>query len=46
VGTRSFLEVKWPGRDVDYPPLSSAEIKERVELNLCSSSGLLWRVLG
>ena len=25
----SFLEVKRPGRDVDYPPPSSAEVKKK-----------------
>jgi len=30
----SFPEVKRPGRGVDHPPTSSAEIKERVELYL------------
>jgi len=29
-----------------YPPPSSAEVKERVELYLYSPSGLLWYVLG
>ena len=33
MGTGSFPEVKRPGRD-DYPPPSSAEVKERVELYL------------
>jgi len=37
--TGSFLGVKRPGRDVDYPPRSSAEVKERVELYLYSSYG-------
>jgi len=23
-----FLEVKWPGREADHSPLSSAEVKE------------------
>ena len=32
-------EVKWPGRGVDHPPPSSAEVKERVELYQYSSSG-------
>ena len=40
-GTGSFPEVKWPGRGVDYPPPSSAEVKERVELYLYSTSGLV-----
>ena len=26
--------VKWPGRDVDIPPLSRAKVKERVDLYL------------
>ena len=32
VGTGSFPEVKWSDRDVNNPPPSSAEVKERVEL--------------
>ena len=32
MGTRSFLGVKRPGRDVHHPPPSSAEVKEREEL--------------
>jgi hypothetical protein len=35
----SFQAVKWPGRGVDHPPPSSAEIKERVELYLYYPSG-------
>jgi len=31
-GTGSFLGVKRPGRGVDHPPPSSADVKERVEL--------------
>jgi hypothetical protein len=34
VGTGSFPGVKRPGRGVDHPPSSSAEVKERVELYL------------
>jgi len=34
-----FPRVKRPGRGVDYPPPSGAEIEERVELYLCSLSG-------
>jgi hypothetical protein len=34
----SFPGVKRPGRGVDHPPLSSAEVKERVELYLYSPS--------
>ena len=32
MGTGSFMGVKRPGRGVDHPPTSSAEVKERVEL--------------
>ena len=32
IGTGSFPEVKLPGRDVNYPHLSSSEFKESVEL--------------
>ena len=38
--------VKQPGRGVDQPPPSSAEVKERVELYLYSRSGPLWPVRG
>ena len=31
---------------VDHPPPSSAEVRERVELYLCSPSGPSWLVLG
>jgi len=31
---------------VDHQPLSSAEVKERVELHLYSTSGSLWPVIG
>jgi len=45
-GTGSFAGVKRPGHGFDHPPTpSSAEIKERVELNL-SPSGLSWLVIG
>jgi hypothetical protein len=27
MGTGSFLGVKWPGRDADHPPPSSAEVE-------------------
>ena len=46
MGTRSFLGVKRPGRGFDHPLLSSAEVKERVELCLYSPSGPSWPVLG
>jgi hypothetical protein len=36
MGTRSFLGIKRPGCDVDHPPPSRAEVKERVELYLCA----------
>ena len=38
--------VKRPGRGVNYPPPSSAEVKERVELYLCFRSGPSWPLLG
>ena len=46
MGTGSFLRVKQLGRGIDHPFPSSAEIKERVEINLCSPSGPSWPVLG
>jgi hypothetical protein len=46
MGTGSFPGVKRPGRGVDHPPPSSAEVKERVELYLYSPSGPSWPVLG
>ena len=42
----SFPGVKRPGRGVDHPPPSSAEVKERVELYLYSPSENSWPVLG
>jgi len=36
MGTGSSPGVKRPGRGVDHPPPSSAEVKERVELYICS----------
>jgi len=42
----SFLGVKKPESDVGHPPLSSAEVNEGVQLDLCSPSGLSWPVLG
>jgi hypothetical protein len=46
MGTGSFSEVKRPGRGVDYPHPSSAEVKERVWPYSYSPSGPLWLVLG
>ena len=34
MGTGSFPAVKQPGRSVDHPPPSSAEVKGRVQLYL------------
>jgi len=45
MGTGSFSGVKGPRRGVDHPPPSSAEVKERVELYLCSPFGPSWPVL-
>jgi len=42
----SFLEVKRPGLDLEYPFQSSAEVKEIVELYLYSVSVTLWTVTG
>ena len=44
--TGFFPGVKRPGRDVDHPTTSSAEVKERVEPHLYSPSGPSWPVLG
>jgi len=41
-----FPGVKWPGHGVDHPPLSSAEVKERVQLYLYSPFGTSWYVIG
>ena len=41
MGTGSFPGIKRPGRGVDHPPPSSAEVKERVELYLYS----LWALM-
>jgi hypothetical protein len=46
MGNVSFPEVKRPGRSIDQPPPSSAEVKERVELYLYYISGPSWFVLG
>jgi len=41
-----FPRVEGPGRGLDHPTLSNAEVKERVELNLYSHSGPSWPVKG
>jgi len=46
MGTGSFPGVKQLGRGIDHPPLSSAKVKERVELYLYSPYGPSWPVLG
>ena len=46
MGTGGFPGLKRPGRGVDHPPPSSAEVKERIELYLCSPSGPSWPVIG
>ena len=46
VGTGSLPGVRRPGRCVNHPPTSSAEVKERVELYLYSPSGPSWTVVG
>ena len=45
MGTVSFPGVKRPGRGVDHPP-HLAEVKERVDLFLYSTSGPSWPVIG
>jgi len=45
VGTGSLSQgVKWPVDGADHPTPSNANIKERVELYLCSPSGPPWSV--
>jgi len=46
MGTGAFLGVRRQGHGVDHPPPSSAEVKERVELYLYSTSGSSWPVRG
>jgi len=41
----TFPGVKWPGRSIDHPLPSSAEVKERVKLYLYSPSEISWPVL-
>jgi hypothetical protein len=36
------LGIKWPWREADHSPPPSAEVKECVELHLCSSNTPLW----
>ena len=45
-GYRVFPTVKRPGRCVDHPLPSSAEVGGRVELYICSPSGPSWPVIG
>jgi len=40
MGSGSFPGLKLPGRGVDHPPLSNAEVRERVELYLYPPVGL------
>jgi hypothetical protein len=40
-----FPGATWLGHGIDHPPLSNTEVKERVELYLCSPSGPLWPFL-
>jgi hypothetical protein len=44
--TFPFQRVKRPGRGVDFPPQSSAEVKEIVELYFYSISAPTWSALG
>jgi hypothetical protein len=46
MGTVSFPGLKRPGRGVDHPPASSAEVEGRVELHVYSLSGPSWPVIG
>ena len=46
MGTGSFQGVKRPGRGVEHPPPSSAEVEGRVELYNYSPSGSSWPVIG
>ena len=41
-----FPGVKRPGRGVDHPPPSRAEVKETMEVYLYSYSWSLWTVVG
>ena len=42
--TGPFPGIKQPGRGVNHSPLSNAEVKEMVELYLCSLSVPSWHV--
>jgi len=46
MGTKSFLGVKQLGRGIDHPPPTRAEVKEKVELYLYSTSGPSWPFVG
>ena len=46
MGTGSFPGVKRPGRGLDHPSTSSAEVKETVELYLYYPFRLSWPVIG
>ena len=46
MGTGSFSGIKRPGRGVDHPPPSRAEVRERVVLYLYSPSGASWPFRG
>jgi hypothetical protein len=46
MGTGLFPWVKRPRRSLNHPPPSSAEVKEKVELYLYSSSGTLCPIVG
>jgi hypothetical protein len=46
MGTGSFPEITRPGRGVNDPPTSSAEVKERIELYLYLPVGLRGLLLG
>jgi hypothetical protein len=46
IGTGTFPGVKRPGRGVDHPPPSIADVKERVELYLYLPCGPSWQVIG
>ena len=45
MGTASLPGVKMPGRRVDNPPSSGAEVKERADMYIFSSSEPSWQVI-